>query len=65
MEKYLTSHEAAKFIGISRGTLRNWLAAGLIKPAAVYKNLHLWAPEQLEDYKALKKGAPQERSVET
>lgn len=46
--KYLRIAEAAKFLGVSTSTLRNWEDAGIITPVRTPTNARRYTREQLE-----------------
>lgn len=46
--KYLRIAEAAKYLGVSTSTLRNWEDAGMISPARTPTNARRYTREQLD-----------------
>jgi excisionase family DNA binding protein len=54
-ERFYTTGEAAKAIGVSRQTLQTWIADGKVTPPRIIGNTRVWIQEQVDDLKRQRK----------
>jgi excisionase family DNA binding protein len=55
-EKFYTTGEAAKAIGVSRQTLQTWIAEGKVEPPAIIGGTRVWSQSQVNKLKKVPRG---------
>lgn len=50
-DKFYSTGEAAKVIGVSRQTLQTWIAEGKIQPPKMIGNTRVWSQKQVDELK--------------
>ena len=54
-DRFYTTGEAAKAIGVSRQTLQTWIAEGKVTPPKMIGNTRVWGQKQVDDLKRQRK----------
>jgi excisionase family DNA binding protein len=50
-DKFYTTSEVAKAVGVSRQTIQTWIAEGKIKAPPLVGTTRIWSKSQLEELK--------------
>ena len=54
-EKFYTTGQAAKAIGVSRQTLQTWIADGKVDPPKMVGTTRVWGQKQVDELKRQRK----------
>jgi excisionase family DNA binding protein len=54
-QKFYSTGETAKAIGVSRQTLQTWIADGKVAPPKMIGNTRVWSQKQVDDLKRQRK----------